>query len=493
MPENSKEFRGDETEILRVLHLHNPWWESKQVPNSKALPFKRRDFYKLLEELKNPKVAAIIGARRVGKTVLMYQLIQHIISNFGPERVMYLSLDDPYLKVDVNILGQIFDLYSKYILKRPFSDITEPVYIFLDEIQTLDGWELVLKRWFDLDYKVKFLVSGSSSVNILTGGAESLVGRIHLQIVFPMKFLETIRFHMADEDFKRRFDKVNWELREAFKIAIEKNDVAAFYSALRENANLLAGDIDRIMLFLQSYLLKGGYPEVVKAEDLDSAAESLKTYLNLTIYKDIVRTFKIRDPVAFEELIAVLARECCQRLNYSELARTLELKRHTLKSYIYFLKTAFLISESEYYSKSRTKRIRREKKVYINDSGIRNVAVGALNDYLLTNTTELGKVVEAVVADHCRRLKFDLEPASETQLFYWKNKGHETDIVVDMLQKPIPIEVKYRDKVDRKDLKGLLEFSEKHKTPFQAVITREKLDLSGNTVFIPLWLFLLMC
>ncbi|MCL6579456.1 MAG: ATP-binding protein [Candidatus Bathyarchaeota archaeon] len=493
MPENSKEFRDDETEILRVLHLHNPWWESKRVPSSKALPFKRRDFYKLLEELKDPKVAAIIGARRVGKTVLMYQLIEHIISNFGPEKVMYLSLDDPYLKVDVKILGQIFDLYSKYILKRPFSDITEPVYIFLDEIQTLDGWELVLKRWFDLDYKVKFLVSGSSSVNILTGGAESLVGRIHLQIVFPMKFLETIRFHMADEDFERRFDKVNWELREAFKIAIQKNDVAAFYSALRENANLLAGDIDRIMLFLQSYLLKGGYPEVVKAEDLDLAAESLKTYLNLTIYKDIVRTFKIRDPVAFEELVAVLARECCQRLNYSELARTLELKRHTLKSYIYFLKTAFLISESEYYSKSRTKRIRREKKVYINDSGIRNVAVGALNDYLLTNTAELGKVVEAIVADHCRRLKFDLEPASETQLFYWKNKGHETDIIVDMLQKPIPIEVKYRDKIDRKDLKGLLEFSEKHKTPFQAVITREKLDLSGNTVSIPLWLFLLMC
>lgn len=493
MSEDREEFGGDETEILRVLHLHNPWWESRRVPSSKALPFKRRDFYKLLEGLKNPKVAAIIGARRVGKTVLMYQLIDYIVLNFGPERVMYLSLDDPYLKVDVEILGRIFDLYSKYILKLPFSDVAEPVYIFLDEIQTLDGWELVLKRWFDLGYRVKFFVSGSSSVNILTGGAESLVGRMRLQIVFPMKFLETIRFRMADEDFERRFDKVNWELREAFKTAVEKNDAAAFYSALRENANFLAGDIDRIVLFLQSYLLKGGYPEVVKVDDLDLAAESLKTYLNLTIYKDIVRTFKIRDPVAFEELIAVLARECCQRLNYSELARTLELKRHTLKSYVYFLKTTFLISESEYYSKSRAKRIRREKKLYVNDPGIRNVAVGALNDYLLSNTVELGRVVEAVVANHCRRLKFDLEPASEVQLFYWKNKGYETDIVVDMLQKPIPIEVKYRDRIGRKDLKGLLEFSEKHRTPFQAVITREKLDLNGNVVFIPLWLFLLMC
>ena len=492
MPENF-EFRNNETEILRVLHLYNTWWESKHVPSSKALPFKRRSFYKLLEDLENPKVTAIIGARRVGKTVLMYQLIDHIVSNFGPEKAMYLSLDDPYLKVDAKVLGQIFDLYSKYILKQPFSDVVKPVYIFLDEIQTLEGWELVLKRWFDLGYRVKFFVSGSSSVNILTGGAESLVGRMRLQIVFPMKFLEAIRFHMADEDFERRFDKANWELREALKNAIEKNNVAAFHSALRKNANFLAGDIDRILLFLQSYLLKGGYPEVAKTDDLDLAAENLKTYLNLTIYKDIVRTFKIRDPAAFEELIAVLARECCQRLNYSELARTLELKRHTLKSYIYFLKTAFLISESEYYSKSRAKRVRREKKVYLNDSGIRNVAIGALNDYLLSNPVELGKVAEAVVADHCKRLKFDLEPASEIQLFYWKNKGHETDIVVDILQKPIPIEVKYRDKIDKKNLRGLQEFSEKHKPPFQAVITKEKLDLDGNTVFIPLWLFLLMC
>jgi predicted AAA+ superfamily ATPase len=102
-------------------------------------------------------------------------------------------------------------------------------------------------------------------------------------------------------------------------------------------------------------------------------------------------------------------------------------------------------------------------------------------------------VVEAVVADHSKRLKFDVEPASEIQLFYWKNKGYETDIIIEILQKPIPIEVKYRDKIDKRDLKGLLEFSKKHKSPFQIAITREKLDLNENIIFIPLWLFLLMC
>jgi len=493
MIKDSEKLRSAETEILRILYLHNPWWDSGQVPPSKAFPVKRRDFYKLLEELKNPEISAIIGARRVGKTVLMYQLIDYVVSNFGSKRAMYVSLDDPYLKVDVQLLGRIFDLYSKYVLKQPFSDISEPVYIFLDEVQTVEGWELVLKRWFDLGYKMKFFVSGSSSVNILTGGAESLIGRMRLQIVFPLKFLEAIRFRMAAEDFERRFDKVNWRLREAFLKAIEKNDAAIFYPVLVEHANLLAGDIDRVLLFLQDYLLKGGYPEVLKLDSLDAVAETLKTYLNLTIYKDIVRTFKIRDPVAFEELIALLARECGQRMNYSELGRILGLKRHTLKAYIYFLKTAFLISESEYYSRSRAKRVRKERKIYINDPGIINAAAGTLNNYLLSNTAELGKIVEAIVADHCKRLKFALEPAHEVQLFYWKNKGYETDIVFDLHQKPIPIEVKYRDTIDAKDLKGVLRFSEVHKPAFQILITKEKLDIKDNTILMPLWLFLLMC
>ena len=246
----------------------------------------------------------------------MYQLIDYVIGKVGPKRAMYISLDDPYLKINADSLRMIFDLYAKNVLKEPFSEIKNSVYVFLDEVQSLIGWDHVLKRWFDLGYKAKFYVSGSSSVNILTGGAESLVGRLSPQIVMPMKFLETVRFHMKEEDFERRFNHVNWRLRDALLKAVEESDATIFYSSLKENANALAGDIDRIHLFLQSYLLKGGYPEIVSMEDLLRASETLRNYFNLTLYKDIVRTFKIRDPVAFEELISILARECCQRFNY---------------------------------------------------------------------------------------------------------------------------------------------------------------------------------
>lgn len=70
--------------------------------------------------------------------------------------------------------------------------------------------------------------------------------------------------------------------------------------------------------------------------------------------------------------------------------------------------------------------------MYVNDPGVRNVAVGALNKNLLRDPTEMGKIVEGVVADHCKRLKFNLEPASEMQLFYWKSQGYEVDVIMEL-------------------------------------------------------------
>ncbi|RLG71578.1 MAG: hypothetical protein DRO11_04170 [Methanobacteriota archaeon] len=422
----------------------------------------------------------------------MYQLVEHVIEEFGPERAMYIPLDDPYMRITSESLKRVFDLYMKYVLKKPVSELKKPVYIFLDEVQYLRGWELVLKRWFDLGYKVKFYVSGSSSVNILTGGADALIGRLTPKIILPMKFLETMRLQLGEKDFEQRFNHVNWRLREALQKAVQKNNARLLYSSLKENANLLAGEIDQVILLLQQYLVKGGYPEVVLTQDLLRASETLRDYLHLTIYKDIVKTFKVRDPVAFEDLMTLLAKETSQRLNYSELANTLGLKRDTLKLFLYYLKTAFLISESQYYSGSRVKRVRRERKFYVNDPGIRNVALGFVNEYLLRNPAELGKVVESVVADHCRRLKFNLEPFPEVSTFYWRSQGYEVDIVTEFYQKPLPIEVKYRDTVDERDLRGLKEFVERHSPPLSIVVTKEKLDLSGDTVFIPLWLFLLI-
>src|SRR3990170_6992783 len=96
LPGSQGSTEVDETELLRILYVHNAWWTTGRVPEAKAQEFKRRDYYRLLETLDRPEIVAVVGARRVGKTTLMYQLIEHVIGKVGPERAMYISLDDPY-------------------------------------------------------------------------------------------------------------------------------------------------------------------------------------------------------------------------------------------------------------------------------------------------------------------------------------------------------------------------------------------------------------
>ena len=483
----------EDSELLRIMHTYNPWWDTGKVPPSKALEFKRRDYHKLLDTLEDRKITAIVGPRRVGKTTLMYQLIEHIVSKIGPARAMYVSLDDPYLKITAESLKDIFELYSKYVLKEPLPSVQEQVYLFLDEVQALPGWENVLKRWVDLGYNIKFYVSGSSSTDILTGAAESLVGRLSPRVIMPMKFLEIICFHIRGAKDIENFDWACSQLRKSLNEAVLEDDPSIIYNSLRDSADTLSKYIDKVEVLLQSYLLKGGYPEIVGITDLYRSAESLRTYLNLTIYKDIVRAHEIRDPKAFEELIAILAKETSQRINYSELAADLGLKRDTLKAYLRYLEITFLISEMQFYSSSRVKRARREKKIYIIDPGIRNTAVSALDEYTLRDGAELGLIVESTVAGHCRRLKFNMEPSSDQQIFYWKGNKYEVDIVMELLRKPLAVEVKYTESVRERGLKGLREFIREHEPPLSLVITKDRLELSEGIVYVPLWLFLLMC
>ncbi len=190
---------SSDTDILRILYQQNPWWTTGNVPPSLAPAFKRRDFHHLREGLEQKEITGILGARRVGKTTLMYQLIQDLLKTVEAPRIMFLKVDDYfYLKVDEESIKKIFELYTINILKTPLENLQAPIYIFLDEIQSLPNWGLFLKRWYDLSYKIKFTVSGSSSSTIRQGAIETLAGRIHTQIVCPMKYLEVVRFKEQD-------------------------------------------------------------------------------------------------------------------------------------------------------------------------------------------------------------------------------------------------------------------------------------------------------
>jgi len=163
-----------------------------------------------------------------------------------------------------------------------------------------------------------------------------------------------------------------------------------------------------------------------------------------------------------------------------------------VREYLDYLESVFLISRAQFYSKSRAKRIRKQDKIYLNNVGLRNVLVNRLNEQLFTDEKELGKIAEILVHDHAKRL-FCLE-CRNPDIFYWKNKnGKEVDVIAEVKNKPIPIEVKYKNTISLDDLKGINSFISQKKSSFGFVITKDRIDKKENLIFIPLWMFLLLC
>ncbi|MDE1765817.1 MAG: ATP-binding protein [Thaumarchaeota archaeon] len=491
MPRQGTSSWFNEEDILRALYQYNPWWLGKSIPESRLKPFRRQDYYKIFGKLDDDKILALIGPRQVGKTTLVYQLIENLLLKQRPQDILFVLLDDPSLGISsAQDVTRILELYAKSILKKPLEDLGKRVYIFLDEIQSIENWERVLKRWYDLSYKIKFTITGSSSTGIMEGASEALVGRLYPQIMVPMRFPEYLQF--KEKIISERVKSSNERMRNALKAALTEGKKEELAKIISEESEGLLPYKDRILVHLNQYLISGGYPEIAKIESTPDVVPYLRNYLHLTIYKDIIRTGRVRDPIALENLVAILAKNSSQIVNRESLGKSLGLKRDTLNAYIHLLKTTFLISEVEFYSESRVKRIRREKKIFINDIGLRNVLASALDEQTLANETEMGRVVETVVADHLHGLRSSLEYSPFPFLYYWRER-HEVDFVLEPLGKLLAVEVKYRENIEKSDLEGIMGFARRFMPALRLVVTKNKLGMEGRIFFVPLWLFLLMC
>jgi hypothetical protein len=490
---------ADELATLRAIHEQNPWWTSGIVPEElvkpiKELdkPFKRRDFFVLRRKIDEKEINAIIGPRQVGKTTTLYQLIDFLIHEkmVDPKRIMFFSFDYPRLKAGTSI-NDVLEVYAANVLHELLRELRAPIYIFLDEVCKVQGWSRVLKGWYDLKYPIKFTVSHSSSSEIRKGASESLVGRIEPFTMLPLKFVDIVRFH--DRETGEYVNHLSLKMREEFSQAIRDGNVKALFDSFKEAQLELTPREDILKALLREYLLKDGYPGLLGVSSLKACSQKLRDYLSLTLYKDVVQLFGIRDPAALEELVILLADSSSDLVEYSSLSRTLSMKLDTIKKYLDYLEAVFLISRAEFYSKSRAARIRKRDKIYVANVGLRNALLGQLDESLLGDATALGKVVETVVHEHCRRLCFYLS-GPPSRLFYWRTpQGHEVDIVMEVARRTVPIEVTSGNEIPPKKLRGIKEFEKEHGAPFSVIVTRDVFDLKGKRIYIPLWLFLLMC
>ena len=446
--------------MLEEIIIQNTWWKTKNIRESRLGKIGRQEFDFLIQELASEKITCLLGPRRAGKTTLMYGMIDHLLNSGVDERnILFISFDSPKIRLILqNEFDEMLREYSSMMVREPIDSLTNTVYVFLDEIHKLEDWGNIIKYWQDMGLKIKFIVSGSSSLRILKGSGESLLGRIYFHLILPLTFSEiTGRQAYADihnfDDIKKAHDS----------LILEKQD---------------------LLIKLDDYILKGGFPEVFDMEDTQNAYEVLKLYKTLTINRDILDLKDITEPRVLSDLTDLLSDSMSQRMNYSAFAEILTIKVDTVKNYISYLEECFMVYTAYMYSKKQAISTRKEKKLFFIDCGLRNsLVLKEINDL------EKTKIVENLVFSHVLSLKKkELFP----KIFYWQDKAkNEVDIVFTSNNRIIPIEVKYTNDIVKNDLKGLVNFCDTFETQ-GVVVTKDLLKKDDNIIYIPAWLFLLM-
>mgnify|MGYP000682586021 CR=1 FL=1 len=362
--------------IEEALTIQNEWWTTEKVKEELAPSFKREVFSQLKEMAETRQIVVLSGLRRVGKTTLFYQLIEEMINKINPKHVVYFSFDEK-----IEDLKKILDEYQKI---TGVEWKKEKIYVFLDEINKLDGWGSKIKLLYDVFPNIKFFVSGSSYVELEKEAYSNLVGRHFLIKLEPLS------------------------LKEFFELKSEKKI---------DDFNLWG---EELFLAFNEYLKKP-FPEIVKEKNERRVMEYLKeNVIAKIIYQDVPKKFKDVNEDLFLSLIEIFYQNPGMMLNMDALAKNLHIAKKTLQKHLFYLKFSYLIRSVKNFRISMLVASRKLQKVYPYHWSL---------IFGLYREMERGKLLECVASSI-----LDAK-------FYWREKGKEIDFILKNGE-ILPIKVK---------------------------------------------------
>ncbi|WP_245599209.1 ATP-binding protein [Thermococcus nautili] len=399
------------------------------------------------DDLAVNKAVTIIGPRRAGKTFYILQKFSRLRSE--GKAAIFFPLDDdriyPPRLDDLSTLVKVF-----YEL---FPDAEEK-YLFLDEVQEVENWELFVKRALERD-GFRVYLTGSSSKLLSREIATALRGRTLTFEMFPFSFREFLR---------------------------AKGFNPGRYLSTRDEA--------RIKAFLREYLEFGGFPEVVLLDDPFLKRKTLSEYIDVMLYRDVVERHNVKNLKAIRLFLKLLMASFAKEFSVNKTARYMkgmgvEVSRNTLYSYFEYFKEAYLVFPLRKFSHNLREIEKSIPKVYIIDSGL-------INAYSPRSGGSIGRLMENAVFLELRR--------RERELYYFKDeRGREVDFVVveDGIVSGL-IQVSYsidEPETFEREVSALMSASEKLDCDSLTIINWERddtIEVEGKKVrLLPLWKFLL--
>ena len=281
--------------LANLLKLYNPWWDDHRGYWRDDLPdYQRPVVREVLSDIKElSQIISITGPRRVGKSTALRHVIRYLIDNLdiAPSHILYFSFDDPEVYGSDDLQRVIFDrLIEK--MKVDSKDIT-PRYFFLDEIQRLPKWELYLKRYYDLKFPVRFIISGSASSAIFRQSQESLLGRIKDRHLLPFSFREYCFYRLRHRPKFASIVSEHFGLRQSLMDG-NWQEVVSSIKQLETELSTFEEDIRQAIV---SYCREGGFPEVWSLADPVRKIEYLmEQQVRKVLYEDLMALTQYRKP-----------------------------------------------------------------------------------------------------------------------------------------------------------------------------------------------------
>lgn len=382
----------------------------------------------------NSKLAqVVIGVRRSGKSTLCFNALRkagvhYAYANFDDERLKDIETKD----LD-NVLQSLYKIYGEF------------EYLFLDEIQNIDGWPLFVNRL--LRQRIHLLITGSNAKLLSTELASHLTGRHHKIELFPFSFKDWCVIN--DLDYTRLTTKNRGLLSKAY----------------------------------EDYFHQGGFPELLSGEE--NPKEYISTLIDNIITQDIKKRYKIRNIGALKKLAHHILNETPTIIVKDNLQDAIGIKsEQTLANYLLYLNQTYLISTISKYSSKSRERSRGEKSYAI------DVAFMDKRDNAFSGDN-LGWRLETIVYLELLRRK----ATTDNDIYYFKSRNAEADFVVCDKNKTLAVyQVSYdisSAKTRKREIKGCIASAKGTKCDNVFLITDHEsgiIEEQGYKIqVIPIW------